>query len=145
VIEELRPTLLDNMGLVAALRWQADESCNQGNIQLIADLPDDEPKLDAESAIAVFRTVQEALSNVLKHASATEVRLVMAQHDGQASITVEDNGVGLPQGAELRAGAHGLRQMKFRMQAVGGFCEVGNGSVTGTIVTARFPIGSRGG
>ena len=144
VIEELRPTLLDNMGLIAALRWQADETCKQGNIRLLADLPEVEPKLDAEAAIAVFRTVQEALSNVLKHAHATEVRLVMAQLDGQARITLDDNGVGLPQGAEVRAGAHGLKQMKFRMQAMGGFCEVGSGPTCGTVVTVRFPVASQG-
>jgi signal transduction histidine kinase len=143
VVEELRPTLLDNMGLVAALRWQAEETCKLGNIRLIADMAESEPQLDAGTAIAVFRTVQEALANVLKHANATEVRLTMSRDDAHAVITVEDNGLGLLPGIAARSGAHGLRQMKFRMQAVGGSCEIDNGATCGTVVTLRFPVGSR--
>jgi signal transduction histidine kinase len=140
VIEELRPTLLDNMGLVVALRWQAEQSCQQGNIKLITHLPEAEPELSNDAAIAVFRTVQEALANVLKHARASEVRLVMAVSGDQAIITVEDNGIGLPEGAAGRAGSHGLKQMRFRMQAIRGSCEVENGPVRGTITTIRFSI-----
>jgi signal transduction histidine kinase len=140
VIEELRPTLLDNMGLVVALRWQAEQSCQQGNIQLSAKLPDTEPELSNEAAIAVFRTVQEALANVLKHARATEVRLVMEVNGGHATITVEDNGIGLQDDATTRAGSHGLKQMRFRMQAIRGSCEVANGPVRGTVTTIRFPL-----
>lgn len=140
VIEELRPTLLDNMGLVVALRWQAEQSAQQGNIKLTTSLPEEEPTLNNEAAIAVFRTVQEALANVLKHARASEVRLVMSLDGDQATITVEDNGVGLPDDAAVRAGSHGLKQMKFRMQAIRGSCEVANGPVRGAITTIRFNL-----
>lgn len=141
VIEELRPTLLDNMGLVVALRWQAEQTCQQGNIQLITELPEAEPELNNETAIAVFRTVQEALSNVLKHSRASEVRLVMTVEDGRGTVTVEDNGVGLPEGAAERTGSHGLKQMKFRTQAIGGSCDVITGpGGRGTITTIRFQV-----
>ena len=140
VIEELRPTLLDNMGLIAALRWQAEQSCQQGNIRLVAHFPDVEPTLSEGTAIAVFRTVQEALSNVLKHSAATEVKVVMVVIGDEVAISVEDNGTGLPKGAAERVGSHGLKQMRFRMQAVNGFCEVRNGPVRGTVTTVRFPV-----
>ncbi|MEO8313507.1 MAG: CHASE3 domain-containing protein [Pseudomonadota bacterium] len=140
VIEGLRPTLLDNMGLVVALRWQAEETCQQGNIKLTTELPEKEPELGSDAVIAVFRTVQEAFSNVLKHARATEVRLAMASEDDNVTITVEDNGVGLPAGASQRAGSHGLKQMRFRMQAIRGSSEVKNGPAGGSITTIRFPI-----
>jgi signal transduction histidine kinase len=143
VIEELRPTLLDNMGLVVALRWQAEQSCQQANIKLTTHLPETEPELENEAAIAVFRTVQESLSNVLKHARATEVRLFMVISGDQAVITVEDNGVGLPEGAAARAGSHGLKQMKFRMQAIHGSCETENGPMRGTVTTIRFAIAQK--
>ncbi len=139
VIEELRPTLLDNMGLMVALRWQAEQSCQQGNIQLTAHLPEIEPELTDEAAIAVFRTVQEALSNVLKHARASEIRLAFVVDGNQATITVEDNGVGLPADAGARTGVHGLRQMQFRMQAIGGSCEIRNG-IRGAVLTIRFTL-----
>jgi signal transduction histidine kinase len=139
VIEGLRPTLLDNMGLVVALRWQAEQTCEQGNIKLTTELPDVEPELGSDAVIAVFRTVQEAFSNVLKHARATVVHLAMEDDGDYITITVQDNGVGLPAGATERAGSHGLKQMRFRMQAIRGTCEVVRSPQGGTITTVRFP------
>jgi len=142
VIEGLRPTLLDNMGLVVALRWLAEQSCEQGNIRLITQLPEKEPELNSDAVIAVFRTVQEAFSNILKHARASEVTLEMNIDDDYATITVQDNGVGIPQGAPDRAGSHGLKQMKFRMQAIRGTSDVSNSPTSGTITKIRFPMAS---
>ena len=119
VIEDLRPTLLDNLGLVAALRWQAEQRCAQGRLRLELDLPEEEPVLSGDVSIAIFRCVQEILSNVLKHAHATQVKLSLHLRD-HLFVIVEDDGVGLPEGAAQRAGSHGLKQMVFRMQAVGG-------------------------
>jgi signal transduction histidine kinase len=140
VIEGLRPTLLDNMGLVVALRWLAEQTCEQGNIRLTTQLPESEPELGSDAVIAVFRTVQEAFSNVLKHAQASEVRLVMTTDADYTVITVEDNGVGMPAGALDRAGSHGLKQMRFRMQAIRGTCEVERGANGGTTTRVRFPM-----
>jgi signal transduction histidine kinase len=142
VIEGLRPTLLDNMGLVVALRWLAEQTCEQGNIKLTTLLPENEPELGSDAIIAVFRTVQEAFANMLKHARASEVRLEMRIAGDYATITVQDNGIGMPMGASELAGSHGLKQMKFRMQAIGGTCEVAPGPNGGTIATIRFPMSS---
>jgi signal transduction histidine kinase len=120
IIEELRPTLLDNMGLVAAVRWQAEQTCSVGRLELTLELPDEEPALSDDAGIAMFRCVQEALANVLKHARATHVKVAMHERDGALKIVIEDDGIGLPDGAARRAGSHGLKQMRFRMQAVGG-------------------------
>jgi signal transduction histidine kinase len=120
VIEELRPTLLDNMGLAAAIRWQAEQSCAVGQLKLDLDLPDEEPPLSGDTGIAAFRCVQEALSNVLKHARATRVKLAMRRSGEWLQIVIEDDGVGVAPGAAERAGSHGLKQMRFRMEAVGG-------------------------
>ena len=120
IIEELRPTLLDNLGLVAALRWQAEQTCEVGRLKLELDLPDDEPVLNDDAGIAIFRCVQEALANVLKHARATQVKLALRQSGSALVVVIEDDGIGLPADAARRAGSHGLKQMRFRMQAVGG-------------------------
>ena len=140
VIEELRPTLLDNMGLVAAVRWQAEQRCAQARLGLELDLPEEEPVLNGEVPIAVFRCVQEALSNVLKHAQATRVKLSLRCRDGALVVTVEDDGVGLPLGAERRAGSHGLKQMVFRMQAVGGEMRTELVVPHGTRMTLAVPL-----
>ncbi len=73
VVEELRPTLLDTMGLVAALRWQIEEACKRADLRCIENFPEVEPQFSRAGAITLFRVVQEALANVLKHARAKEV------------------------------------------------------------------------
>ena len=83
-------------------------------------MPEEEVALPGDTAIAVFRSVQEALFNVLKHAHAKRVKLSVQRGDSWLRVTVEDNGVGLPEGAAKRAGSHGLKQMRFRMRAIGG-------------------------
>jgi signal transduction histidine kinase len=140
VIEDLRPTLLDNMGLVAAVRWQAEQRCAQGRLALELDLPEEEPVLNGDVPIALFRCVQEALSNILKHAGATQVKLALRCSDAALLVTVEDDGVGLPARAERRAGSHGLKQMVFRMQAVGGEMRMEQVFPHGTRMTLLLPL-----
>jgi signal transduction histidine kinase len=144
VIEELRPTLLDNMGLVAAIRWQVEQSCAQGGLDSSLDLPDEEPELEGDAPIALFRAVQEALANVLKHARATRVRVTMTEAGGELYIAVEDDGVGLPDGAARKVGSHGLRQMRLRVQAVGGRMRTERVQPHGTRMTFIVPAPSEG-
>jgi signal transduction histidine kinase len=119
VIEDLRPTLLDNMGLITALRWQAEQSCSQAGLRLKLDVPEQEPALGNDTAIAIFRCVQELLFNVLKHAKATQVTLALRAAE-RLTVVVEDDGIGMPDRAVQSNGTHGLKQIHFRMQAVGG-------------------------
>lgn len=139
VIEELRPTLLDNMGLVAALRWQAEETCNNAGIALQATFPDQELKLDTNVAIAVFRVAQETLTNMVKHARATQVTVVLEVSPVELALTIQDNGIGIAT-TKRRAGAHGLLSMKHRMQSIGGSFYIGSASTQGTLVVVRLPL-----
>ena len=77
VVEELRPTLLDNMGLFAALRWQFKETCRRAGLSCTETIPDSELKFSPDAAIGVFRIAQEALTNILKHAEAKSADLVI--------------------------------------------------------------------
>ena len=77
VVEQLRPTLLDNMGLVAALRWQFAETCKQANLLLVEQFPEEESDVSNDAAIAIFRVAQEALLNIVKHAKANTVRAAL--------------------------------------------------------------------
>ncbi len=139
VIEELRPTLLDNLGLVAALRWQAGQSAGQGRLELELDLPEEEQPMDSEVAIALFRSVQEALLNTLKHARATRLKLSMRREGRGLRVTVEDDGIGLPADGALKPGSHGVKHMSFRMHAVGGTLLMEAAAPRGTRVILDLP------
>jgi signal transduction histidine kinase len=140
VIEELRPTLLDNMGLIAALRWQAEQTCSQAGITLRASFPEEEPELDTNTSIAIFRVAQESLTNIVKHARATAVGLTLHVIDGGLTLTIQDNGVGLSSSATERSGAHGLLSMKHRVRAIGGTFFAGSVEPHGTRIVVRVPF-----
>lgn len=138
VIENLRPTLLDNLGLVAALRWQAEEACGSAGIALEIDAPDEEVPLSADAGIAIFRAVQETFTNMLKHAKATRARMYIRNGPNGLMVQINDNGVGIASDAIDRNGAHGLQQMRFRMRAIGGEVTTVVSPDGGTETTIRY-------
>ncbi|HTE43361.1 MAG TPA: CHASE3 domain-containing protein, partial [Steroidobacteraceae bacterium] len=113
VIEQLRPSLLDNMGLITAIRWQAGEICSAAGLKLEEYYPDTEPDLSGEAAIALFRIVQEALTNIAKHAHATRVIVELDIGDEELMLKIEDNGKGMA--GETTAGSHGITSMRHRL------------------------------
>lgn len=139
VIEELRPTLLDNMGLVAALRWQLDEACGRAGLKCSGHFPEEEPRVDPATAIAVFRVLQEALTNVLKHAAARRVEVTLDVDASHLRLLVIDDGKGVSPDDLARPQTHGLAGMKHRMAAVGGTLQVGRAAGGGTEVMALVP------
>jgi signal transduction histidine kinase len=139
VIENLRPTLLDNMGLVSAIRWQVEQSCMQAQIQLRLALPASEVPLEPDVEIAVFRTVQEAMANIIKHSRARSVSLSMTWDQSVMELFLDDDGVGMPPDAFGRTGSHGLLQMKFRMRAAGGSIKLQPSVAGGVRVSLRLP------
>jgi len=143
VIEELRPTLLDNMGLFTALRWLATQRAEQAQLQLQMSGLDEDIELPSDTAIAVFRTVQEAVSNTVKHAGATRLIVAAEVRDGQLTVRVVDDGCGIEPDAEHRSGSHGVKQMRFRMDSVGGDVRIARGQ-PGTIVELSVPLAEEG-
>jgi len=140
VVEELRPSLLDNMGLLAALRWQMEESCGRAGLKCTEKFPESEPPLLPNAAIALFRLVQEAMVNIVKHAKATEVEVSLMQTPTELVLTVRDNGVGIPPGDHLKPQAHGLSGMMHRVYVLGGQMSVERGVAGGTEVRVRVPL-----
>jgi len=139
VIEELRPTLLDNMGLIAAIRWQLEETCKRAGLHCQCHFPDEEPEVAPRTAIALFRVVQEALTNVQKHANARSVEVRLdAAHD-HLLLCVSDDGGGIAAGEIARAHSHGLAGMKHRVNALGGTLTVGTTPGGGTEIRAIVP------
>ena len=124
VVEELRPTLLDNMGLFTALRWQFKETCRRAGLRCTETIPDSEPTFNAEAAIGVFRIAQEALTNILKHAEAKSAHLLIGIEGATFMLRVSDDGKGIPPNRLQTATSHGLASMRHRIAALGGNWEV---------------------
>lgn len=120
VIESLRPTLLDNLGLVAALRWLVDEGARRAGLACDEQYPEPLPELSPDANIAVFRVVQECLMNIMKHAQAKHVGLRVTSDERELSVTIQDDGVGIDEQRIAIPQSHGLLAMRHRIEALGG-------------------------
>lgn len=141
VVEQLRPTLLDNMGLLTALRWQLQESCGRAGLRCVEHLPEQEPQLRSEAAIAIFRVAQEAMTNVIKHAKASAVELRVSFDTEQLSLSLQDNGLGVAPGRLHAQGSHGLLGMRHRIHSLGGSLGISPGpGGRGTEVKVQIPL-----
>ena len=140
VIEGLRPTLLDHMGLGAALRWQVKESCSRAGLKCTERYPEQELPLLPQAGIAIFRMVQESLTNVIKHAGASSVDIAVEVIGPDLVIQITDDGKGLPAQQLKSWGSHGLAAMLHRIEALGGRFSIGNSPTHGAIISARIPL-----
>lgn len=143
LIAHLRPTVLDDYGLVPALRDELSRRLEPLHIAVQLDTEGDMDRLPGEVATAAFRIVQEALTNVIRHANASQVQVQVRQTAGGLAVVVEDNGVGFsgerPHGSEGRQ-ALGILGMQERASALGGRLEVARRQPGGTRVTLWLPI-----
>ena len=140
VVEELRPTLLDTMGLLAALRWQSEETCRRADLRCTERFPDEEPPFNRAGAIALFRVVQEALANVAKHAGASEVEIALELTDRDVVVTVQDNGIGAAPADLDRPRSHGIAGLRHRIQVLGGRLDISSAPNRGTTIRVRVPL-----
>ncbi|HSZ08990.1 MAG TPA: CHASE3 domain-containing protein [Steroidobacteraceae bacterium] len=140
VVEELRPTLLDNMGLFAALRWQFKESCRRNGLRCTETIPDIEMKFSPDAAIGVFRIAQEALTNILKHAEAKSADLALSIVSDTFTLCITDDGKGIPTARLGTSTSHGLASMRHRIAGLGGIWDIRTPTTGGTVVTARIPL-----
>jgi signal transduction histidine kinase len=140
VVEELRPTLLDNMGLFTALRWQFKETCRRTGLKCTESIPDSELRFNPEAAIGVFRIAQEALTNILKHAEAKSADLSIEIDDDIFVLRITDDGKGIPTNRLQTDTSHGLAAMRHRIAALGGIWELRKPDSGGTIVIAQIPL-----
>lgn len=142
----LRPTALDDFGLAAALQNHLEEWSSRSGIEAHfhrAGL--DSPRFAPEIETALFRIVQEATTNILKHARARLVTVLVAKQDGHAVVVVEDDGVGFDPEAALASAGLGLLGMRERLASLGGELLLESSPGAGTTVRARVPLSSTAG
>ncbi len=135
---ELRPAALDDFGLVAALERLAETFQERSGLETMvqANLAD---RLPAEIETVLYRVVQEALTNVIKHADAEHVSIVLRSRASSVAVTIDDDGGGFA-ADELREGALGLLGMRERLALVGGTLEVESSPGSGTTIAAEVPV-----
>ncbi len=139
IATELRPVALDGLGLIAAIEWQVADFTRCTAIPCRLELPGAPVQLDPERATALFRILQEALTNVARHAGATEVRIELRQDDSFFELSIADNGRGFAKIAGPVAASLGLIGMQERAAALRGSTTVASTPGGGTRVTARIP------
>jgi PAS domain S-box-containing protein len=139
IATQLRPIVLDKLGLVAAIEWQASDFQERSKIACETRLPEGDLALDSERATAVFRIFQEALTNVTRHANATQVLVELRSQAGDLILTVRDNGKGISAKAIEAHDSLGLLGMRERAMCFGGRTEVSRARGGGTLVSVRLP------
>jgi signal transduction histidine kinase len=141
---DLRPSLLDDLGLVAALRWFLDRQAQTAGFstQFVADPP--ELRLTPALETVCFRLVQEALTNVIRHAQAQQVQVELRQREAELYLTIHDDGIGFDVKTALKnaaqGGSLGLLGMEERVLLAGGYLEIDSVPERGTEIRVRFPL-----
>jgi PAS domain S-box-containing protein len=137
---DLRPTLLDNLGLGAAVEWAAKEFQKRTRIRCQVALAPAEVKIDQDRSTALFRTLQEALTNVLRHAKATKVSIQLMKTEDAIVLTIRDNGTGIPRKRINDSKSVGLTGMRERVRPWGGKVVITGELRKGTEITVTVPM-----
>lgn len=135
----LHPPLLEEAGLAFAIRWFAEGFAKRNGIPVNIDVPENFPRMPAEIETALFRVVQESLSNIYRHAGASKAWIALSRdEDGMIALEIRDNGEGLPDDFSLaRSSGVGLAGMRERMRELGGTLEI-ESSEYGVAVKCRL-------
>ena len=140
VSEDLRPGILDDFGLAAAIEWQAEEFQKRTGVECRTRIFKDELDLDKEVSTNLFRIVQESLTNVIRHAHATIVEIDLAIDDSQLKLMISDNGKGITEDAVIDPKSYGLIGIKERVHSMAGEVYIAGKSGEGTRLTIKIPI-----
>jgi signal transduction histidine kinase len=140
----LHPPLLDEAGLTSALRWYVEGFAQRSKIKVDLEVPQDFERLARESETAIFRTVQECLTNIHRHSESPTARIRIAASDSHVFVEVEDRGRGIPQEKQLEMTSTGtpgvgIRGMRERFRQLGGSLEIYSKG-KGTLIVARLPV-----
>jgi PAS domain S-box-containing protein len=140
---DLRPGMLDHLGLVAAIRWQIEEFRKRSDIGCTIIAEPDEISLDVELSTTVFRIFQETLTNILRHAEATKVNVRLKKTKKYVDLIVRDDGKGIRDEELTKTNSFGLIGIRERAIALGGTAEISGEKGRGTTVKVRIPLTER--
>jgi signal transduction histidine kinase len=137
----MRPGMLDQLGLSDALRQYVRDIAERSDLSLVEDIEDIDPPLDPRMALALYRIVQEAATNTIRHANANILHVRLEKADARVTLEIRDDGDGVQPGAEKRTGGIGLISMRERAELLGGSLTVQTGpDGKGTRVCVIVPL-----
>jgi signal transduction histidine kinase len=136
---ELRPAILDSLGLIPAIEWMAQEFEKRTGVQCEFVAHDEELNVDRERTTALFRICQEALTNVTRYAQATAVHIELDSDEERITLRISDNGRGITETEQRATDSFGLLGMRERARLLGGTFEIRGEKGKGTTLTVRIP------
>ena len=142
IATELRPGILDDLGLVATVEWAGEEFETRTGTTCRLTLHQDDIVIDQERATAVFRILQETLTNVARHAEASHVEVRLTRENGDLTLEVRDDGRGMPAGRTSASESLGILGMRERAMLIGGTLTITGAPGKGTTVRVRIPEGA---
>ncbi len=140
ISSELRPRLLDDLGLQAAIEWQAKDFQNRTGIKCEVLFHSDTSNLDQERSTTIFRIFQEAMTNVARHAMATNIKVSLKENLGNLIMEVRDNGIGITEKQIANPKSFGIIGMQERAHLLGGDIKISRVQGNETSVTASIPL-----
>jgi PAS domain S-box-containing protein len=142
IVTELRPRILDDLGLVAAIEWQCQDFQQRTGIPCTCVSSADDIAMEPEQATSLFRICQEALTNTARHAQATAIQVLIKQLDNILLLAIQDDGVGISCEKLTESTSLGLLGMRERAASLGGQVSIAGSPGKGTTVTVRVPLSS---
>jgi PAS domain S-box-containing protein len=140
ISSELRPVVLDDLGLVAAIEWQAEEFQKRTGIECELHFDPEDMLLERAVSTTIFRILQEALTNVIRHAEATKVKIRLEEKGGEIVLSVEDNGKGISEKQKNDPHSFGLIGIRERVHFFGGKARIKGFQDRGTTLTITIPL-----
>ncbi|HML93940.1 MAG TPA: PAS domain S-box protein [Thermodesulfobacteriota bacterium] len=143
ICAQLRPRVLDELGIVAAIKWQIDAVKAHTNIDFDFKYSEGFSATDPKVTTALFRIFQESLTNIIRHSGATRVSITMRKKDDAIILCIRDNGKGIPESSKLRPGSMGLLGIRERAHELGGEVRIKGVAGRGTSIRVRIPARQR--
>jgi signal transduction histidine kinase len=140
ISSELRPKILDNLGLFAAIQWQVDEFQKRTGIPVTLHELTQQPKIGEEKTTGIYRMVQESFTNIARHSQSTKVLLDLHMKDGSLNIRIQDNGKGFDMGLLNHPESIGLLSMHERARMIGGSVKIQSAVGQGTTIEFTIPL-----
>jgi signal transduction histidine kinase len=140
IASELRPPVLDDVGLPGAIEWAVAEFQKRSGIACFVRIEGDTERLDESRSTALFRILQEALANVARHAGASRVAVFLTKYPNEITLEVQDDGKGVPEGVLVGRRSLGILGMRERAASRGGELDIESQPGPGTTVRVRLPV-----